>query len=194
MTQPVGTALSCDQIKKDAEGRMTKSLEALKGELGKLRTGRAHAGLLEHVKVDYYGNKSPLNQLANISVADARTLTVTPYDKSSAQAVEKAIRESGLGLNPVSTGTVIRVPLPSLTEERRKELGKHVRVEGENAKVAVRNVRRDANQHLKDLLKKKQITEDEDKRAEEAVQKATDRFIADIDKLVATKEQEIMQV
>lgn len=194
MTQPVGTALSCDQIKKDAEGRMTKSLEALKGELGKLRTGRAHAGLLEHVKVDYYGNKSPLNQLANISVADARTLTVTPYDKSSTQAVEKAIRESGLGLNPAATGTVIRVPLPSLTEERRKELGKHVRVEGENAKVAVRNVRRDANQHLKDLLKKKQITEDEDKRAEDAVQKATDRFIADIDKLVATKEQEIMQV
>ncbi len=194
MTQPVGTALSCDQIKKDAEGRMTKSLEALKGELAKLRTGRAHAGLLEHVKVDYYGNKSPLNQLANISVADARTLTVTPYDKSSTQAIEKAIRESGLGLNPAATGTVIRVPLPSLTEERRKELGKHVRVEGENAKVAVRNVRRDANQHLKDLLKKKQITEDEDKRAEDAVQKATDRFIADIDKLVATKEQEIMQV
>lgn len=194
MTQPVGTALSCDQIKKDAEGRMTKSLEALKGELAKLRTGRAHAGLLEHVRVDYYGNKSPLNQLANISVADARTLTVTPYDKSSTQAVEKAIRESGLGLNPAATGTVIRVPLPSLTEERRKELGKHVRVEGENAKVAVRNVRRDANQHLKDLLKKKQITEDEDKRAEDAVQKATDRFIADIDKLVATKEQEIMQV
>lgn len=194
MTQPVGTALSCDQIKKDAEGRMAKSLEALKGELAKLRTGRAHAGLLEHVKVDYYGNKSPLNQLANISVADARTLTVTPYDKSSTQAVEKAIRESGLGLNPAATGTVIRVPLPSLTEERRKELGKHVRVEGENAKVAVRNVRRDANQHLKDLLKKKQITEDEDKRAEDAVQKATDRFIADIDKLVATKEQEIMQV
>jgi|SRR3989344_720 len=194
MTQPAGTALSCDQIKKDAEGRMTKSLEALKGELAKLRTGRAHAGLLEHVRVDYYGNKSPLNQLANISVADARTLTVTPYDKSSTQAIEKAIRESGLGLNPAATGTVIRVPLPSLTEERRKELGKHVRVEGENAKVAVRNVRRDANQHLKDLLKKKQITEDEDKRAEDAVQKATDRFIADIDKLVVTKEQEIMQV
>ena len=194
MTQSVGTILSCDQIKKDAETRMTKSLETLKGELSKLRTGRAHAGLLEHVRVDYYGNKSPLNQLANISVADARTLTVTPYDKGSTQAVEKAIRESGLGLNPAATGTVIRVPLPSLTEERRKELGKHVRVEGENAKVAVRNVRRDANQHLKDLLKKKQITEDEDKRAEDAVQKATDRFIADIDKLVVTKEQEIMQV
>ncbi|MEK7260759.1 MAG: ribosome recycling factor [Pseudomonadota bacterium] len=185
---------SVDQIKKDAEARMTKSLETLKGELAKLRTGRAHAGLLDHVRVDYYGNKSPLNQLANISVADARTLTVTPYDKGSTQAVEKAIRESGLGLNPVAAGTVIRVPLPSLTEERRKELGKHVRVEGENAKVAIRNVRRGANQHLKDLLKQKQITEDEDKRAGDAVQKATDRLIADIDKLVATKEQEIMQV
>lgn len=183
-----------DQIKKDADTRMTKSLETLKGELAKLRTGRAHAGLLEHVKVDYYGNKTPLNQLANISVADARTLTVTPYDKGSAQAVEKAIRESGLGLNPASAGTVIRVPLPSLTEERRKELGKHVRAEGENAKVAIRNVRRDANQHLKDALKKKLITEDEDKRAEEAVQKSTDRFIADVEKLVTTKEQEIMQV
>lgn len=183
-----------DQIKKDADARMTKSLETLKGELAKLRTGRAHAGLLEHVKVDYYGNKTPLNQLANISVADARTLTVTPYDKGSAQAVEKAIRESGLGLNPASAGTVIRVPLPSLTEERRKELGKHVRAEGENAKVAIRNVRRDANQHLKDALKKKLITEDEDKRAEEAVQKSTDRFIADVEKLVTTKEQEIMQV
>lgn len=183
-----------DQIKKDADVRMTKSLETLKGELAKLRTGRAHAGLLEHVKVDYYGNKTPLNQLANISVADARTLTVTPYDKGSAQAVEKAIRESGLGLNPASAGTVIRVPLPSLTEERRKELSKHVRAEGENAKVAIRNVRRDANQHLKDALKKKLITEDEDKRAEEAVQKSTDRFIADVEKLVTTKEQEIMQV
>jgi len=185
---------SVEQIKKDAEARMTKSLETLKSEMSKLRTGRAHAGLLEHVKVDYYGTKSPLNQLANISVSDARTLTVQPYDKGSLQAVEKAIRDAGLGLNPAAAGAVIRVPLPALTEERRRELGKHVRGEGENAKVAVRNVRRDANQHLKDLLKKKLITEDEDKRAQEAVQKATDRFIADIDKLVAAKEQEIMQV
>jgi ribosome recycling factor len=185
---------SVDQIKKDAEARMTKSLDALKGELAKLRTGRAHAGLLEHVRVDYYGNKVPLNQLANISVADARTLTAAPYDKGSVQAIEKAIRESGLGLNPATAGTVIRVPLPALTEERRRELGRHVRAEGENAKIAVRNVRRDANQHLKDLLKKKQITEDEDKRAEEAVQKVTDRTIAEIDKLVAAKEQEITQV
>ncbi len=185
---------SVDQIKKDAEERMTKSLEALKSEMAKLRTGRAHAGLLEHVKVDYYGAKTPLNQLANISVADARMLTVQPYDKGSMQAVEKAIRDAGLGLNPAAAGTIIRVPLPALTEERRKELGKHVRGEGENAKVAVRNVRRDANQHLKDLLKKKLISEDDDKRAQEAVQKATDKFIADIDKLVAAKEQEIMQV
>jgi len=185
---------SVDQIKKDAEERMTKSLETLKSEMSKLRTGRAHAGLLEHVKVDYYGAKTPLNQLANISVSDARTLTVQPYDKGSMQAVEKAIRDASLGLNPAATGTVIRVPLPALTEERRKELGKHVRGEGENAKVAVRNVRRDANQHLKDLLKKKLITEDDDKRAQDAIQKATDKFIADIDKLVATKEQEIMQV
>lgn len=185
---------SVDQIKKDAEGRMTKSLETLKSEMGKLRTGRAHAGLLDHVKVDYYGTKSPLNQLANISASDARTLTVQPYDKGSLQAVEKAIRDAGLGLNPAAAGTVIRVPLPALTEERRKELGKHVRGEGENAKVAVRNVRRDANQHLKDLLKKKLITEDDDKRAQDAIQKATDKFIADIDKLVAAKEQEIMQV
>ncbi len=185
---------SVDQIKKDAEGRMTKSLETLKSEMSKLRTGRAHAGLLDHVRVDYYGTKSPLNQLANISVSDARTLTVQPYDKGSMQAVEKAIRDAGLGLNPAATGTVIRVPLPALTEERRKELGKHVRGEGENAKVAVRNVRRDANQHLKDLLKKKLITEDDDKRAQDAIQKATDKFIADIDKLVSAKEQEIMQV
>jgi len=185
---------SVEQIKKDAEARMTKSLEALKSEMSKLRTGRAHAGLLEHVKVDYYGTKTPLNQLANISVSDARTLTVQPYDKGSMQAVEKAIRDAGLGLNPAAAGTVIRVPLPALTEERRKELGRHVRGEGENAKVAVRNVRRDANQHLKDLLKKKLITEDDDKRAQEAVQKTTDRFIADIDKLVTAKEQEIMQI
>lgn len=185
---------SVEQIKKDAEGRMAKSLETLRGEMAKLRTGRAHAGLLEHVKVDYYGAKTPLNQLANISVSDPRTLSVQPYDKSSLAAVEKAIRDAGLGLNPAAAGAIIRVPLPPLTEERRRELGKHVRAEGENTKVAIRNVRRDANQSLKELLKKKLITEDEDKRAQEAVQKATDRFIADIDKLVTAKEQEIMQV
>lgn len=185
---------SVDTVKKDAEGRMIKSVEALKLELAKIRTGRAHPGLLEHVKVDYYGTKTPLNQLANISVGDARTLTVTPYDKGAMQSIEKAIRDSDLGLNPASAGQVIRVPLPPLTEERRRELGKHVHKEGESAKVAIRNVRRDSNQHLKELLKKKLITEDEDKRAEDAVQKFTDRYIADIDKLVAAKESEIMQI
>jgi ribosome recycling factor len=188
MTQTV------EQLKKDAETRMAKCIESLKNDLGKVRTGRAHPGLLESVRVDYYGSKAPLAQVANVSVSDARTLTVTPFDKSQAQAVEKAIRESDLGLNPAPAGGVIRVPLPQLTEERRKELGKHVRAEGENAKVAIRSVRRDTNQHLKDQLKKKLITEDDDKRGEDAVQKATDKFIAEVDKLVVAKEKEIMQV
>jgi ribosome recycling factor len=183
-----------EAIKQDAEARMTKSLETLKNDFGKVRTGRAHPGLLESIRVDYYGAKTPLNQVANVSVSDARTLSVSPFDKGQGQAIEKAIRESDLGLNPIAAGGVVRVPLPPLTEERRKELSKHVRAEGENAKVAIRNVRRDANQHLKDLLKKKLITEDEDKRAEEAVQKATDRYIAEIDKLVTAKEKEIMQI
>lgn len=185
---------SLDQIKKDAESRMAKSVEALKTDLGKIRTGRAHAGLLDHVRVDYYGTKTPLNQLANISVADARTLTVTPYDKGAVTAIEKAIRESDLGLNPAAAGQVLRVPLPPLTEERRRDLSKHVHKEGENAKIAIRNIRRDSNQHLKEQLKKKLISEDDDKRAEDAVQKMTDRFIAEVDKLVTAKEQEIMQV
>ncbi|OGI44927.1 MAG: ribosome recycling factor [Candidatus Muproteobacteria bacterium RIFCSPHIGHO2_01_FULL_65_16] len=187
-------AESLETIKKEAEARMAKSVETLKNDLGKIRTGRAHPGLLEGVRVDYYGNKSPLSQVANISVGDPRTLTVTPWDKAMVPAIEKAIRESDLGLNPVTAGQVIRVPLPQLTEERRKELGKHVRTEGENAKIAIRNIRRDSNSHLKDALKKKLITEDEDKRAEEAVQKATDRHIAEVDKLVAAKEHDIMQV
>lgn len=183
-----------DQIKQDAEARMAKSVEALKADLGKIRTGRAHAGLLDHIRVDYYGTKTPLNQLANISTSDARTLTVTPYDKSALSAIDKAIRESDLGLNPAAAGQILRVPLPSLTEERRRELTKVVHKEGENAKIAIRNVRRDSNQHLKDQLKKKTITEDDDKRAEDAVQKMTDRFIAEVDKLVAAKEKEIMQI
>ncbi|HEY8553663.1 MAG TPA: ribosome recycling factor [Burkholderiales bacterium] len=187
-------AQSVDQIKKDAESRMAKSLEALKGDLSKIRTGRAHPGLLDHVRVDYYGTKTPLNQLAAISAADARTLTVTPYDKNALPAIEKAIRESDLGLNPAAAGQTLRIPLPPLTEERRRDLTKHVHREGENAKVAIRNIRRDANQQLKELLKKKLISEDEDKRAEEGVQKVTDRFIAEVDKLVAAKEQEIMQI
>lgn len=187
-------AQSLDQIKKDAETRMAKSIDALKTDLAKIRTGRAHAGVLDSIRVDYYGTKTALNQLANISVADARTLTVTPYDKGAFAAIEKAIRESDLGLNPAAAGQVLRVPLPALTEERRRDLTKHVHKEGENAKIAIRNIRRDSNQHLKELLKKKLITEDDDKRAEDAVQKMTDRFIADVDKVVAVKEQEIMQV
>jgi ribosome recycling factor len=183
-----------DQIKKEMDTRMVKALETLKGDLAKLRTGRASPALLESIRVDYYGNKSPLNQVANIGVGDARTITVQPWDKNQIPAIEKAIREADLGLNPVTAGTIIRVPLPPLTEERRKELGKHVRGEGENARVTVRNIRRDANQHIKELLKKKLITEDEDKRSETEVQKTTDKYIAEVDKLVAAKEKELMQV
>ncbi len=183
-----------NNINKDADARMKKSLEALKTNLEKLRTGRASPALLEQISVDYYGARSPLTQVANVGVADARTLTVSPWDKGMVQAIEKAIMESGLGLNPVTSGTVIRVPLPALSEERRKEMGKVVRKEGEEAKVAVRNVRRDGLQHLKDALKKKQITEDEDKRAQDAMQKLTDRYVADIDKLVHAKEQELLAI
>jgi ribosome recycling factor len=185
---------SIPNIKNDADARMLKSVDALKNDLGKLRAGRAHPGLLDQIRIDYYGQKSPLSQVANVVASDARTLTVTPWDKGMIAAIEKAIRESDLGLNPAPAGGVVRVPLPALTEERRKELGKHVRAEGEAARVSIRNVRREANQHLKDLLKKKLITEDEDKRAEAEIQKATDKFIAEVDKLVAAKEQELMQV
>jgi len=182
------------KIHKESEARMLKSVESLKGNLDKVRTGRANPSLIEHLSVDCYGSRMPLNQVANITVPDARTLTVQPYDKGSVQAIERAIHESGLGLNPVVAGQVIRVPLPSLTEERRKELGKVVRKEGEESKVAVRSVRRDGMQHLKDALKKKEVTEDEEKRAQDAMQKLTDRFIADIDKLVAGKEKELLSV
>ncbi len=181
-------------IKTDAERRMSKSIEALKTELAKIRTGRAHAGLLDHIKVNYYGNPTPINQVASVTASDPRTLSVTPWDKNSVAAVERAIRESDLGLNPATSGNVIRVPLPALTEERRQELAKVVRHEGENARVAVRNVRRDCNHHLKELLKKKSISEDEDRRAEEEIQKFTDRFIAEVDKLVNAKEKEVMTV
>lgn len=181
-----------NKISKDAEARMKKSLDTLKSGLEKIRTGRANVGLLDQIQVEYYGSRTPLNQVANVGVQDARTLTVSPWDKGMVQAIEKAIMEAGLGLNPVTSGQVIRVPLPALTEERRKELGKVVRKEGEEAKVAVRNVRRDALQHLKDSLKKKEITEDEDKRAQDATQKLTDRFVADVDKLVGAKEQELL--
>ncbi len=188
MTNDVAT------IKKDAERRMAKSIETLNADLAKIRTGRAHAGLLDHIKVNYYGNPTPLNQVASITVSDSRTLTVTPWDKNAVAAVERAIRESDLGLNPATSGQTLRIPLPPLTEERRHELAKVVRSEGENTKVAIRNVRRDCNHHVKELLKKKSISEDEDRRAEEAIQKSTDRFVAEVDKLVAAKEQEIMTI
>lgn len=181
-------------IKKDAERRMAKSIETLNADLAKIRTGRAHAGLLDHIKVNYYGNPTPLNQVASITVSDSRTLTVTAWDKNAVAAVERAIRESDLGLNPATSGQTIRIPLPPLTEERRHELAKVVRGEGENTKVAIRNVRRDCNHHVKELLKKKSISEDEDRRAEESIQKSTDRFVAEVDKLVAAKEQEIMTI
>lgn len=178
--------------RKDAENRMVKSIEALRAELAKLRTGRANTGLLEHVRVDYYGTPTPISQVATVTVTDARTLTVTPWDKNVVPALEKAIRDAGLGLNPVSAGQAIRVPLPALTEERRKEMARVVRAEGENGKVAIRNARRDALHHLKELLKKKEMAEDEEKRAEEEIQKLTDRYIAEIDKLVAAKEKDLM--
>lgn len=181
-------------IKKSAEDKMRKSIEALKTEFSKVRTGRAHAGILDHVKVDYYGSLVPVSQVANVSVLDAHTLGVTPWEKKMVQAIEKAIRDSDLGLNPASVGDLIRVPIPAMTEERRKELVKVVRGEAEGAKVAVRNIRRDAIAHLKELLKNHEISEDEERRAQDEVQKITDRHIADIDKLLADKEKDLMAV
>lgn len=183
-----------NDIKKDAEARMKKSVEAAAHELGKLRTGRAHTSLLDHIKVSYYGSDMPINQVATISVSDARTLTVTPWEKNMVQAVEKAILTSDLGLNPATSGTVIRVPLPPLTEERRRDLIKVMKAEGESARVAIRNIRRDANNDLKELLKEKEITEDEDRRAQEDIQKLTDRYIAEVDKLLAAKEKDLMEI
>jgi ribosome recycling factor len=183
-----------DNIIKDADARMNKALEALKSEFARLRTGRATTSLLDHLQVEAYGSKMPLNQTANIAVQDARTLAVTPWDKNMITPIEKAIREAGLGLNPVTAGTIIRIPLPPLTEERRKDLTKIMRSETENARVSIRNVRRDALQHLKDLIKDKKITEDEEKRAHDKVQKLTDEHIAKADDLTAKKEKEIMEV
>jgi len=182
------------EIRKTTEQKMQKSVEALKHDLAKIRTGRAHTGLLDHIQVDYYGSLVPLNQVAQVGLGDARTITVQPWEKKMVQVVEKAIRDSDLGLNPASHGDLIRVPMPPLTEERRKELTKVVRHEGENARVAVRNLRRDANTHLKELLKKKEAAEDDERRAQDDVQKLTDRFVAEIDKLVAEKEKEILTV
>lgn len=182
------------EIKKSAEQKMQKSLEALKLDLGKIRTGRAHTGLLDHVTVDYYGNPTAINQVANINLADARTITVAPWEKKMLGAIEKAIRNSDLGLNPATVGELIRVPMPPLTEERRRDLTKVVKHEGEAARVAMRNIRRDANAHLKDLLKEKKIAEDEEHRGQDDIQKLTDRYIAEIDKLLHAKEAELMAV
>jgi len=182
------------ELKKTAEAKMQKSLEALKNDLQKIRTGRAHTGLLDHVMVDYYGSPVPVNQVANITLIDARTIGVQPWEKPMLQKVEKAIRDSDLGLNPASQGEIIRVPMPALTEERRKEMIKVVKQEGEGAKVAIRNLRRDANAHLKDALKKGEIPEDAERKAQDDVQKLTDKYIAEVDKMLATKEAELMQI
>lgn len=183
-----------NEIKQDAEKRMKKTIESLHVELTKIRTGRANASLLDHVQVDYYGNLTPISQVANISASDSRTIVVTPWEKSMVAAVEKAILNSDLGLNPSTAGTAIRVPLPPLTEERRKELIKVVRHEGEQGKVSVRNIRRDANSQLKDLVKDKSISEDDERRANEAIQKLTDKYIGEVDVLLANKEKELMEI
>ncbi|ANH73762.1 ribosome recycling factor [Ralstonia insidiosa] len=186
--------MSVADVKKNAEQKMQKSIEALRTDLAKIRTGRAHTGLLDHVQVDYYGSMVPISQVANVTLVDARTIGVQPWEKKMVQAVEKAIREADLGLNPATMGDIIRVPTPALTEERRKELTKVVKGEGEDAKVAVRNLRRDANEQLKKLVKDKAISEDDERRGGDDVQKLTDKFVAEIDKLVAEKDKEIMTV
>jgi ribosome recycling factor len=183
-----------DDIKKSAEQKMKKSLETLKLDFGKIRTGRAHAGLLDHVMVDYYGTPTPISQVASVSVLDARTLGVTPWDKKMAATIEKTIRNSDLGLNPATVGEIIRVPMPPLTEERRHDLIKVVHREAEAARVAVRNIRRDANHQLKELLKQKKVAEDAERRAQDDVQKLTDRYIADVDKLLAAKEADLTAI
>jgi len=181
-------------VKKTAEQKMQKSIESLKTDLGKVRTGRAHTGILDHITVDYYGTQMPLNQVANLTLLDARTIAIAPWEKKMGAVIEKAIRDSDLGLNPSAQGDLIRVPMPALTEQRRRELIKVVKGEAENAKVAVRNLRRDAIHHLKDLLKEKEVSEDDERRAQEDIQKLTDKFIAEIDKLLAAKETDLMAV
>jgi len=181
-------------LKKTTEQKMQKSLEALKSDLGKVRTGRAHTGILDHVQVDYYGSMTALSQVANITLIDGRTIGVAPWEKKMIQVVEKAIRDADLGLNPSTMGDVIRVPTPSLTEERRRELIKVVKHEGETTKVAVRNLRRDANHTLKEAVKAKTISEDDERRTQDEIQKLTDRYIAEIDKALATKETDLLAV
>lgn len=183
-----------NDVTKQATAHMVKSIEALKQDFAKLRSGRAHPSLLDHVKVPYYGNDVPLSQVANVNVADARMLVVTPWEKTMVPVIEKAILTSNLGLNPATSGAVIRVPLPALTEERRRDMLKVVRAEAETARVSVRNIRRDANTEVKHLLKEKKISQDEERRAEEDTQKLTDKHIAEIDKLLAEKEKELMEV
>ncbi|SOE49603.1 Ribosome recycling factor [plant metagenome] len=186
--------MSVSDIKKSAESRMEKSIDAFKLALAKIRTGRAHAGILDHVQVEYYGSPVPIGQVANVTVIDARTLNVQPYEKSMVQPIEKAIRESDLGLNPQAMGESMRVPMPALTEERRRDLIKVVKSEGEDAKIAVRNLRREANESLKKLVKDKEISEDDERRGQDDIQKLTDKQIAEIDKLIVTKEGEILTV
>ena len=182
------------ELKKTTEQKMDKSVDAFKADLAKVRTGRAHTGILDHITVDYYGSMVPLNQVARVTLQDARTIAVTPFEKKMAQPIEKAIRESDLGLNPAAQGETVRVPMPSLTEERRKELVKVVKHEAENARVAVRNLRRDAIHHLKEALKKKEVSENDERRAQDDVQKATDRRIGAIDQLLQQKEAELLAV
>ena len=181
-------------VKKSADQKMHKTLDTLKADLGKIRTGRAHTGILDHIQVDYYGNPTPLNQVANVSLIDARTIGVTPWEKKMVAVIDKAIREADLGLNPATMGDTVRVPMPALTEERRRDLTKVVKGEAENARVAVRNIRRDANTALKELLKHKAVSEDDERRAQEDIQKLTDRYIAEIDKALAAKETDLMAV
>ena len=182
------------ELKKTTEQKMAKSIEAFKADLAKVRTGRAHTGLLDHVTVDYYGTATPLNQVAKVTLLDARTIGVAPFEKKMLQAVEKAIRDANLGLNPASVGDTVRVPMPALTEERRKELIKVVRHDAENARIAIRNLRRDANHHLKEALKKKEVSENDERRTQDEVQKLTDRSIAEIDKQLQQKEAELLAV
>ena len=183
-----------EDVKKDAVERMQKCVVAFRNELKRLRTGRAHPSLLEHIRVEYYGNEVPLNQVANIALEDARTITVTPWEKTMVQVIEKAIMKSDLGLMPNTAGTVIRVPMPPLTEERRRDLAKVVRHEAENARVAVRNVRRDVMTEIKDMLKEKLLSQDDERRAQDEVQKLTDKHVADIEQVLAEKEKELMQI
>jgi ribosome recycling factor len=186
--------MSVADVKKAAEQKMAKSIESLRTGLSKIRTGRAHTGILDHIHVDYYGSPVPIGQVANVTLIDARTIGVSPWEKKMGQAIDKAIRESDLGLNPIMVGELIRIPMPPLSEERRRELTKVVKGEGEHAKVAIRNLRREGNEQLKKLLKDKAISEDEERRAQDDVQKLTDRYVVEVDKMLTAKEQEIMTV